>query len=357
MKDGRVLFLFMAIAVLGGMLLLAGCTGGETKTPAQVASEAYWANEAMPLQITGMEVSNNQLSLIVRNANALPLAITAMQVGGLAHVSPSLPIRMEAGTSMMVTIADGRLPCSSDGTFTVAAAQIRFNYTNSNGVSFAQNGVKPLVGKCTGGVAPYSNGTVVQPPAGDWSFVDSDPSIGPKDAKVTVVEFADYQCPYCGIVNGRNLGGAQYDSIRGTAPKIEEEYAKAGKIRFVYHPMAFLGQESVDAANAAMCARAIGGDEAYFKMHDLLFSKQQGENDGTFSIAKLKQYAAEAGFNSTEMTGCIENGTYAAALAQKNNEAAGAGVTGTPAFAVNGQVVDNGAVYSILKAKIDSYLQ
>ncbi|MFA5105705.1 MAG: thioredoxin domain-containing protein [Candidatus Micrarchaeia archaeon] len=206
------------------------------------------------------------------------------------------------------------------------------------------------------GTGGQDTGTQAQAPTGDWSFVNSDPAIGPKDAKVTVIEFADFQCPYCGIVFGRDLGGSQYDSIRGTATKMANDYAKTGKIRFVYHTMAFLGQESIDAANAAFCARAIGGDEAFFTMHDKLFSEQQGENQGDFTAANLKKYAAEAGFNTTEMMDCIDKGTYDSLVTQSNSEANAAGVQGTPTFAVNNQILSNGAVYSSLKSYVDNLL-
>lgn len=189
------------------------------------------------------------------------------------------------------------------------------------------------------------------PAAADTSFSKSDPSIGPSDAKVVVIAFADYQCPYCGIVNGREFG-AQYNAIKGSATKITDEYAKTGKIRFAYHVMAFLGQASTDAANAAFCARDIGGgDTAYFKMHDIIFAKQAGENDGTYSKANLKKYAAEAGFGTT-LDSCIDSGKFDSLVAQSTSQANAAGVQGTPAFMVNGKQVS--PEYTALKAAIDA---
>jgi protein-disulfide isomerase len=169
-----------------------------------------------------------------------------------------------------------------------------------------------------------------------------------------VVEFADFQCPFCGIVYGRDLGGAQYASIRGTATKIANEYAKTNKIRFIFHPMAFLGQESVDAANAAFCAREIGGDEAFFKMHDKIFDEQQGENDGTYSKANLKKFGAEIGFNSTAFTNCIDSGKYDSQVSTSSSQANAVGVRGTPTFAVNSQM--STPEYAGLKAQIDALL-
>ena len=195
-----------------------------------------------------------------------------------------------------------------------------------------------------------------QPSQGDWSWVVTAPSIGPKDAKVTVIAFADFQCPFCGISFGRDLGGSRYDAIRGTATKIANEYAKIGKIRFVFQTMAFLGQESIDAGNAAFCAREIGGDEGFFKMHDKLFDSQQGENKGTFSKANLKKFAAEAGFSSTAMADCIDSGKYDSLVQQSTAQANGVGVQGTPSFGLNGQILPNGAEYASLKAAVDALL-
>jgi len=186
-------------------------------------------------------------------------------------------------------------------------------------------------------------------PADTSSFAKTDPGIGPADAKVTVIAFADYQCPYCGITAGRQLG-SQYDSIFNVSGKIIAQYAQTGKIRFVYHAMAFLGQGSIDAANAAFCAREVGGDAAYFKMHDELFSKQNQENDGTFSIDNLKKYAAEAGFG-TQLDSCITSGKYDTQVTQSTSQANAAGIQGTPGFMVNG--VQSNPDYTTLKAAID----
>ena len=191
-------------------------------------------------------------------------------------------------------------------------------------------------------------------PTGDWSFESTDPGIGPKDAKVTLTVFADFQCPFCGITAGSSLGGTQYDAIRGSASKMED-YAKAGKIRFVYHTMAFLGQESIDSANAAFCAREIGGDDGFFKMHDLLFASQNGENKGTFSKDNLKKLAAQAGLNTTAMQNCIDSGKYDSQVTQSNTVANAVGVQGTPTFAINNEIAPS-PEYAALKAQVDALL-
>ena len=196
-----------------------------------------------------------------------------------------------------------------------------------------------------------------QPAAqGDWSFIASEPRIGPAGAKVTVVEFADFQCPFCGIVFGNNIGGPTYDPIRGTATKIADEYAKTGKVRFVYVPMAFLGQESIDAANAAFCAREIGGDEGFFAMHDKLFAMQGNENSGVFTKDNIKKYGTGIGFDSAAFTSCIDSGKYLSQVNAATDNSGSVGVKGTPTFAVNNKIVPNGAEYTALKTAIDAAL-
>jgi len=156
---------------------------------------------------------------------------------------------------------------------------------------------------------------------GDWSFITDSPGIGPVGAKAVLVEFSDFQCPYCAIAYGREFGGAQFSDERGTATKFTDEYAKTGKARFVYHPVAFFGRESADAANAAYCAREVGGDEGFFKMHDKLFENQQGENRGAFAIDNLKRFAQEIGLDTQTFNQCSDSHKYEALVKAETREA------------------------------------
>ncbi len=246
------------------------------------------------------------------------------------------------------------------GEYVIGVAIILAALLLSATVWFSADGIQKAIGaaKLNLSAAAAQQPAQAQPqqpaaPSGDWSFEATDPGIGPKGAKVTLTVFADFQCPYCGITAGSTLGGAQYDAIRGSATKMAD-YAKAGKIRFVYHTMAFLGQESVDSANAAFCAREIGGDDGFFKMHDILFASQNGENQGTFSKDNLKKLAAQAGFNTTAMQNCIDSGKYNTQVSQSTAQANAVGVQGTPTFAVNEQM--STPEYAALKAQVDALL-
>ncbi len=167
------------------------------------------------------------------------------------------------------------------------------------------------------------------------------PEMGDPNAPVTVYEYADFQCPACGHF------AQQYK------PKIEEDYIKAGKVRLVFKNFAFLGQESVWAAEAAYCAAEQGGFWAY---HDKLFANQRGENRGAFSKSNLVRFARELGLKVEDFQSCLDSGRYRQKILDELQEGQAAGVTATPSFIVNGQLV-RGADYLGLRALIEQYLK
>jgi protein-disulfide isomerase len=164
-------------------------------------------------------------------------------------------------------------------------------------------------------------------------------SIGPLDSKVIVVEFYDYQCPYCAIVSGNGAFANQYrtgqlSNIFGSSDKVEK-LAKEEKLRFIHVPMSFLGQESVNAASAALCANEQGH---FLEMHEAIFSQHDGkENNGKYTIQKLKFIAANiSSLNQSMFAGCLESSKYNSKLKIINNQSFSAGVKGTPVFYING---------------------
>ena len=108
-------------------------------------------------------------------------------------------------------------------------------------------------------------------------------SLGQADAPVVVVEFGDFQCPYCG------------QFAKGAAQQIKETYVPTGQVRFVYRHLAFLGNESTWAAEASECAEDQG---RFWDYHDKLFDEQRGENQGAYSKDNLKRFAAEIGLDT-----------------------------------------------------------
>jgi protein-disulfide isomerase len=179
--------------------------------------------------------------------------------------------------------------------------------------------------------------------------IDGAPSVGNGDAKVTLIEFSDYQCPFC----GRHFSQ--------TLPRLMTEYVKTGKVKYVLRdfPLESIHPQAFKAAEAARCA---GDQGKYWEMHDQLFGNQQalGPQD-------LPRHAEAVGVDVTRFQQCLEKETHAAKIRQDLNDGEKAGVRGTPMFFLgltdpNGSQVRalravNGAQsYPAFKAAIDSLL-
>jgi protein-disulfide isomerase len=169
-------------------------------------------------------------------------------------------------------------------------------------------------GGSTGGQAANSSGAsaaavkAMQVPA----LLSSAPLMGQASSAVTVLEFSDFQCPFCGMTYGSPWADAyasQYGPIIGTVKSLETDYVKTGKVAFIHYPVAFLGQESIDASNAAMCAKA---QNKYFEMHDAIYEAQTSEeNDGKYSKANLKLLAqGVSGLDQAAFASCLDGDTY-----------------------------------------------
>lgn len=156
-----------------------------------------------------------------------------------------------------------------------------------------------------------------QGPAGETQTIlsiDGGAIKGDTHAKVTLVEFTDYQCPFCSR------------HFRETMPQIENEYIKTGKVKYVLrefpleaiHPMAF------KAAEAANCSAEQG---KYWEMHDRLFA-----NQSALAAKDLLGYAELVGLDAGKFKPCLDSGKYAAKVRKDFTDAQKAGVTGTPTF-------------------------
>jgi protein-disulfide isomerase len=194
-----------------------------------------------------------------------------------------------------------------------------------NGTSSASTG--------TGNVAPADVSAFTEDPA-------LYPSLGPDNAQNVVIEFSDFQCPFCALASGLPSWVSQYQSqysdLIGAAQKIEN-LAKQGKVKFIYVSMSFLGQESVYAAEAGLCANEQG---KFWEMHDALFTAQtEGENTGKFNKDKLEIIASGiSGLNQAQFKTCLEGDKYLSDVQIISSEA-GSIASGTPTFYVNGQQV------------------
>lgn len=147
--------------------------------------------------------------------------------------------------------------------------------------------------------------------------------LGDANAPVAVVEYGDFQCPFCGKF------------FKDTEPVLREKYIKTGKIKFIWRDFAFLGPESVAAANAARCA---GEQGKFWEYHDYLFSNQRGENQGAFNKDNLKGFAKVIGLNNGNFNACLDSGKYNDEISKETKAGGEAGVQGTPAVFVSGKI-------------------
>jgi protein-disulfide isomerase len=147
------------------------------------------------------------------------------------------------------------------------------------------------------------------------------PTKGPATAPVTIVEFSDFQCPFCG-------------RLTPELKQVEEKYGDKVRIVFRQYPLPF-HQYAQKAAEASLCAADQG---KFWEMHDALFANQQA-----LAVEQLKAKAAELGLNAEQFNSCLDSGKQAATIQADMKEGTSVGVNGTPAMFINGRFI-NGAV-------------
>ena len=160
------------------------------------------------------------------------------------------------------------------------------------------------------------------------------PARGPKDAKVTIVEFSDFECPYC---------GAAHDTVE----QVMNTYA--GKVRLVYRqfPLSF-HPHAEKAAEASLCAADQG---KFWEYHDVLFKNQK-----KLEPADLKAHATEVGMDAQKFGQCLESGDKKKAVDADQQAGLAAGVGGTPAFFINGIFLNGAQPIDEFKKVIDGEL-
>lgn len=167
------------------------------------------------------------------------------------------------------------------------------------------------------------------------------PVRGNQNAKVTIVEYSDFQCPFCQSASTNVL------------PKILKDYD--GKVKLVYKqfPLEQIHPWAKNAAIAGVCAYEQGNDK-FWKFHDLVFTKQK-EIIAEKSMDQLKGFAKDAGLDTNKFNSCLSSPDSTAKVQNQIKEGISVGVNSTPSFFVNGLPIQ-GANYDALKAAIDSSL-
>jgi len=164
-----------------------------------------------------------------------------------------------------------------------------------------------------------------QAPAEDTGPVkvslDDDPILGDKNAPITLVEFSDYECPFC---------KRHFDQ---TYSDLKKDYIDTGKVKLVFRdlPLSFHDPMATTEAIAANCAREQGGDSAYFKFHDEMFKRTTSNGNG-LNKEKIYQIATDNGLNETNFKACLDSDKYKDEVAKDLADAATYGASGTPTF-------------------------
>jgi protein-disulfide isomerase len=124
-------------------------------------------------------------------------------------------------------------------------------------------------------------------------------------------------------------------------------------VRFSFRQFAFIGDESQWAAEASECASEQG---KFWDYYDKIFEEQAGENVGAYSKDNLKLFAGDLGLDRGQFDQCLDSGKYAEKVRQETVLGREAGVRSTPALFVNGQLIEGGANYEILKSAVEAEL-
>jgi protein-disulfide isomerase len=167
-------------------------------------------------------------------------------------------------------------------------------------------------------------------------------TLGSAAAPITIEVWEDFQCPVCGVFS------------RATEPRLIEEYVVRGKVRLVYRDMAFLGQESIDAAVAARAADQLGG--LFWPYQALLFQNQHGENQGTFSRDYLADMAVALGLDRAAFLAALDDPALANAVRAETQQGTEQGVNSTPTLVVNGVKAAGLPDWAGLSGYLDSLL-
>ncbi|MFO7588726.1 MAG: thioredoxin domain-containing protein [Gemmatimonadota bacterium] len=174
----------------------------------------------------------------------------------------------------------------------------------------------------------------LEPPRVDVAAVG--PAKGPEDAPVTIVEFSDFECPFC-------------LRIHPTLQRVMEEYE--GRVRLVYRqfPLTSIHPNAWKAAEASLCANDQG---KFWELHDAMFAQPGG-----LDVASLKVKAADLGLDTEAFAACLDSGERADQVAADFEAGQDLGVSGTPALFINGRYLTGAQPFEVIARIIDDELR
>ena len=180
----------------------------------------------------------------------------------------------------------------------------------------------------------YAVAIALQPPKIEVA-TDGKPSLGADNAPVTIVEFSDFQCPFC-------------RQVQPTLKRLMTDYA--GKVRLVFrdYPLRSIHPQAQKAAEAAQCAAE---QQKFWPYHDKLFTAT------SLQVDDLKKYAHELELNDEQFAACLDTSKYANGINADVQAGQNAGVNGTPGFIINGYPLSGAVSYEQFKEIVDAALE
>jgi len=181
------------------------------------------------------------------------------------------------------------------------------------------------------------------PPSGNPPSEDDDAFLGDENAPVTLIEFTDYQCPFCGRFYSQTLA------------QIKSDYVDTGKVKIVMrdYPLGF-HNNAQKASEATECAEE---QQKFWEMHDKIF-----DNQSLIDVPSLKKYAGDLGLDQAAFDDCLDSGTYAQEVQDDMKDGQASGITGTPGFWIvgpdgKGEKLSGAQPFASFQAAFDRYLQ
>lgn len=173
---------------------------------------------------------------------------------------------------------------------------------------------------------------------------DADHIRGNKDAKVTFIEYSDFECPFC-------------KRFEPTMQQMEEEYGDKVAIVYRHYPLSFHANAQKEA-EATECANDLGGNDAFWKYHDAILERTTSGGTG-FALDDLVPLAKELGLDESKFQDCLDTGKFAQHVKDDMAGGAAAGVTGTPGSilidaAGNSQLLSGAVPFATIKTALDA---
>ena len=164
------------------------------------------------------------------------------------------------------------------------------------------------------------------------NLLDGSTILGNPDAKISIVEFGDYQCTFC------------YNFHKDTMKKIEEKYVESGDVNFAYRDFPLNGSSSIMASEASYCAQ---GQGKFWQYHDTLYDNWGGENTGWITRDALLGFASDVGLNLNEFNSCMSDSIFRQKVLNNEAFAKKINIDATPSF----MIFNDNEVYRIIGAQ------